>query len=105
MGVADPAVMVRVDDPVPGAAMEVGLKLAVAPVGKPDALNAIAESKLPEMAVLIVLAPDEPWVTVTDVGEAVIENDDVPDPAVNSLIKPEFGVPHPVSRSKPVTAE
>ena len=105
MGVADPAVMVRVDDPVPGAAMEVGLKLAVAPVGKPDALNAIAESKLPEMAVLIVLAPDEPWVTVTDVGEAVIENDDVPDPAVRAAINPEFGVPHPVTRSKPVTAE
>ena len=99
MGVADPAVMVRVDDPVPGAAMEVGLKLAVAPVGKPDALNAIAESKLPEMAVLIVLAPDEPWVTVTDVGEAVIENDDVPDPAVRAAINPAFGVPHPVTRS------
>ena len=99
MGVVDPAVMVSVDDPAPGAAMEVGLKLAVAPEGKPEALNAMAESKLPEMAVVIVLVPDEPCVTVTDVGEAVIENDDVPDPAVRAAINPEFGVPHPVTRS------
>lgn len=99
MGVADPVVRVSVDEPDPGAAMEDGLKLAVAPVGKPDALNAIAESKLPEMAVVIVLVPDEPCVTVTVVGEAVIENDDVPDPAVRAAINPEFGVPHPVTRS------
>ena len=99
MGVVDPAVMVSVDDPAPGAAMEVGLKLAVAPEGKPEALNAMAESKLPEMAVVIVLVPEEPCVTVTDVGEAVIENDDVPDPAVRAAINPEFGVPHPVTRS------
>ena len=79
--------------------MEGGLKLAVAPEGKPDALNAIAELKLPEMAVLIVLVPDEPCATVTDVGEGVIENVDVPDPAVSALINPEFGVPHPVTRS------
>lgn len=99
VGVADPAVIVSVDDPVPGAAMEDGLKLAVAPEGKPDALNAIAESKLPEMVVVMVLVPDEPWVTVTEVGEAVIENVDVPDPAVRALIKPELGLPHPVTRS------
>ena len=99
MGVVDPAVMVKVDDPVPGAAMEDGLKLAVAPVGKPDALNAIAESKLPEMVVVMVLVPAEPWVTVTEVGEAVIENVDVPDPAVRALINPELGLPHPVTRS------
>jgi len=99
VGVADPTVMVSVDDPVPGAEMEDGLKPAVAPVGKPDALNAIAESKLPEMVVVMVLVPDEPWATVTEVGEAVIENVDVPDPAVRALINPELGLPHPVTRS------
>jgi len=45
---------VSVDEPFPGAAIEDGLKLAVAPAGRPDALSAIAELKLPEIVVAIV---------------------------------------------------
>ena len=77
-----------VDDPLPGAAIEVGLKLAEAPEGKPDALNEIAELKLPEIAVVIVLVPDDPCVTVTDVGEADMLNDPVPPPQLGNLNVP-----------------
>ena len=52
--------------------MDVGLKPAVAPVGRPEALSAVAESKPPETAVVIVLVPLPPWTMVNDVGEAEI---------------------------------
>ena len=54
VAVALPARTVSIDEPLPGAAIEDGLKLAVAPAGKPDALSAIAELKLPEIVVVIV---------------------------------------------------
>ena len=50
--------MVIVAEPLPGAAMAAGAKLAVAPAGKPVADSASEELKLPTMAVLIVEAPD-----------------------------------------------
>ena len=68
--VPDPTEIVRIEEPEPGAAMDAGLKLAVAPEGRPEALNAIAESKPPETAVVIVLAPSAPWSIVSEVGEA-----------------------------------
>ena len=46
-----------VDDPEPGAAMDVGLKLTVTPDGWPLALRAIAESKPPETLVVMVEVP------------------------------------------------
>ena len=61
---------VNVDVPEPGAAMDVGLKLAVTPVGAPDAVSAIAELKPPDTAVLMVEAPLLPCATETEVGEA-----------------------------------
>ena len=63
-------VMVMVEVPDPGAAMEVGLKLTVTPAGWPLALKAIAELKPPETLVVMVEAPLAPCATETEVGEA-----------------------------------
>ena len=49
--------MVIVDDPEPGAAIEVGLKLTVTPLGWPEADKAIAALNPPEMAVAIFDVP------------------------------------------------
>ena len=54
------AVNVSVELPLPGAAIEVGLKLAVTPAGRPEADNEIAELNPPLTVVEIVLLPDEP---------------------------------------------
>lgn len=61
---------VKVDVPEPGAAIDVGLKLAVTPVGAPDAARAIAELKPPDTAVVMVETPLLPCTTETEVGEA-----------------------------------
>ena len=45
------------DLPEPGAAMELGEKLMVTPVGSPVAERAMAESKPPETAVVTVAVP------------------------------------------------
>ncbi|MGH9762690.1 MAG: hypothetical protein ACREAC_17855, partial [Blastocatellia bacterium] len=60
VGVAAPAVTVIVVDPDPGPPIDVGLKVAVAPEGKPDAENEIAELKPPDMEVEIVEVPEVP---------------------------------------------
>jgi hypothetical protein len=65
------AVKVRVELPLPGAAIEVGLKLAVTPAGRPEADNEIAELNPPLTEVEIVLLPDVPWATDKLVGEAL----------------------------------
>ena len=62
--------MVIVDVPEPGAAMGVGLKPTVTPVGWPLADKAIAELKPPETMVVIVDVPLLPCTTETEVGEA-----------------------------------
>jgi hypothetical protein len=54
------AVNVRVELPLPGAAMEAGLKLAVTPVGNPEADRETAELKPPLTVVEIVLTPELP---------------------------------------------
>ena len=46
--------------PEPGTAIDEELNAAVTPVGRPDAVNAIAELKPPETAVVIVLVPLAP---------------------------------------------
>jgi len=62
-----------VDVPEPGAAMEVGLKLTVTPVGWPVADKAMAELKPPTTAVVMVEVPLLPCTTETVVGEAEME--------------------------------
>ncbi len=70
VAVEDPTEIVIVDEPAPGAAIDEGLKLAVAPDGNPDAERAIAELKLPESVVLMVDVPELPRRIVNDDGEA-----------------------------------
>jgi hypothetical protein len=51
------ALNVSVELPLPGAVIEVGLKLAVTPAGKPEAESATAELKPPLTDVEIVAWP------------------------------------------------
>jgi len=62
---------VRVELPLPGAAMEAGLKLAVTPDGNPEADNDKAALNPPLTAVEIVLLPELPCATERLVGEGV----------------------------------
>lgn len=96
--------MVAADVPDPGAAIEVGLKVTVTPVGWPVAERATAESNPPEMVEVMVDEPLAPCATETVLGEA--ESAKVGDAApASALIKPlPFGLPHPVARSKPTVA-
>jgi hypothetical protein len=67
--------IVRVEEPEPGAAIDVGLKLAVAPAGKPEAESDKAELKLPDIVVVIVAAPAPPAVTARlDGAEAITKS-------------------------------
>jgi hypothetical protein len=51
---------VRVELPLPGAAIDVGLKLAVTPEGKAEVESEIAELNPPLTVVEIVLLPELP---------------------------------------------
>ena len=70
--VVEATVKVTVEEPEPGAAIEVGLKPTVTPVGAPDDVSAITELNPPETAVVIFEVPLLPAVTVTAVGDAEI---------------------------------
>jgi hypothetical protein len=61
--------MAMFEVPEPGAAMDVGVKLTVTPVGCPVANKATAELNPPEMATVTVDLPASPR-TVTDAGDA-----------------------------------
>jgi len=67
------AVKVSVELPLPGAAIDVGLKLAVTPLGSPEIESATDELNPFETEVEIVLVPEPelPCVTVKLVGEAL----------------------------------
>lgn len=65
------AEIVIVELPVPGAAMEAGLKVAVTPEGRPDADRVIAELKPPVAVVETVLLAALPWFMLTAAGVAV----------------------------------
>ena len=62
--------MVIVEVPSPGAAIDVGLKLTVTPLGAPEADREIAEANPLAMVLVIVDVPLEPCGTMTEVGEA-----------------------------------
>ena len=70
MGVVETVVRVRLEVPPPGAAMDAGLKAAVAPEGRPEALKAMAELKPPVTAVVMTLVPEDPWLTLSAAGAA-----------------------------------
>ena len=52
--------MVSVEEPDPGAAIEAGLNAALAPLGRPEALRETALLNPPETAVLMVDEPEAP---------------------------------------------
>ena len=65
------AVNVNVELPLPGAAIDVGLKLAVTPAGNPETESDTAELKPPLTVVEIVLLPEVPCNTERLAGEAL----------------------------------
>jgi hypothetical protein len=67
----DATVKVAVELPLPGAAIEAGLKPTVTPVGAPLADNAIAELNPFSPAVVIVEVPVDPCAAVAAVPEIV----------------------------------
>jgi hypothetical protein len=67
-----PTVMVMVEVPAPGAAMLLGLKLTVVPVGVPEADRLIAPLNPPLMVVVMVDVPALPCNTLSDVGAAAM---------------------------------
>jgi hypothetical protein len=89
-----------VDEPEPGAAMEVGLKVTVTPLGWPLAESAMAELNPPDTVVLMVELPPWPCCTETEPGDAKMLNDGVDEePPVSAAINPALGLPQPVTRS------
>ena len=100
VAVVEATAMVMVEVPEPGAAMEVGLKLTVTPVGWPLADKAIAELKPPETAVVMVDVPLLPCTTETEAGEAEMVKLGDDESGARALIRlAPFGLPQPVSRS------
>jgi hypothetical protein len=62
-----------VDEPLPGAAIDVGENETVTPDGWPEADSAIALLNPFSADVVIVELPEFPWTTETDPGEAESE--------------------------------
>jgi len=61
--------MVKVDVPDPGDAMEPGLKVAVSPLPRPEA-DKVTAALIPVATVVIVAVPDELLSMVSEVGDA-----------------------------------
>ena len=94
-----------VEVPDPGAAIDDGVKLTVTPLAL-EAVRATAELKPPEIDDVMVKFADPPRLIETLVGEAVIAIDGIwVVPLVSAVISAGFGLPQPVTRSYPVTAE
>jgi len=101
VAVVEPTVKVAVDEPEPGAAMGLELKLTVTPVGAPDALRVTAASKPLATADVMEDVPVLPCTTETELCDADRLKDGVgdDDPA-SAVIEPlPFGLPQPVARS------
>lgn len=82
-----PTLTVIVDVPVPGAAIEVGLKVTVCPLPCPEADKVIAELKPPETIVVIVAVPDEFLSTEIELGDAeMVKPADTPDVTVRETV-------------------
>ena len=94
-------VKVIVEVPDPGAGMVLGLNFAALML----AVRAIDELNPPETVVVIVDVPVLPRVIVSLFGLALMVKSALPPPAVNELISvAPFGLPQPVTRSKPGVA-
>src|SRR6202021_1013109 len=105
-----PTVTFMVDEPEPGAAMELGVKVTVWALPCPVAEKLIAELKPPETAVVIVADPEPLRETVIAVGDAlrvklglVLTGVTVKVTVVVSVVPPE--VPFTVMVYAPVAVE
>ena len=67
-----PTAIVMVDEPEPGAAIGLGLKLTVVPVGAPLADRLMALLKPPLTVVVMVEVPWAPCARLTEVGAALM---------------------------------
>ena len=94
-----------VNEDVPDPVIDVGLKVAVTPAGRPLAVRATAELKPSTTVLVIVELPLLPCTTETDAGEADSVNVGLVDVGASALISPALGLPQPVTRSYPVVAE
>ena len=94
--------MLIVEDPVP--VIEVGLKPTVTPVGRPEAVNETGELNPPLTVLVMVELPEWPCTMVTDDGDAESEKPATGRPE-SAAMRAGFGLPQPVTRSYPVTAE
>jgi hypothetical protein len=56
-----------------GGVTDDGLKVPVAPVGRPEIVRLTAELKLFMDVMVMVEVPDAPWIIVSEVGEAEME--------------------------------
>jgi len=100
VAVVDATAKVIVELPEPGAAIDVGLKLTVTPVGWPDADKATAELKPSNTVVVTVDVPLLPCITDTELGDAEMVKVGVVEVGASALIRPvPFGLPQPVTRS------
>lgn len=100
----DPTVMVMLVLPEP--VIEFEPKVTVTPVGCPEADKVIAESKPLRAVVVMLEEPLLPCTTETEVGDAEMVNVGELEAGARALIRfTPFGLPQPVTRSKPVVAE
>jgi hypothetical protein len=98
------AVNVSEELPEPGDAIDVGLKLAVTPLGRPLADSDTAEFRS-EAVVVIVTEALLPSATDAEPEDETDSEGCCVDDPVSAANRPAFGLPHPVTRSYPVTAE
>lgn len=102
--VVEATVKVAVTLPVP--VIEEELKPTLTPEGAPEAERVTAELNPLETVLVIVEVPLLPAATESDAGEAErLKDGDVLDEPVSAAMRPLLGLPHPVTRSYPVTAE
>ena len=95
--------MFIVDEPAP--VIEDGLNPTVTPAGCPEAESVTAELKPPLTVLVMVEVPEFPCSTVTDDGDAERLNPAVWVVPASVPMSAGLGLPHPVTRSYPVTAE
>lgn len=91
---------------VPAPVIEVGLKATLTPEGCPLAVRAIEELNPPVTVLVIVEFPEPPCAIETDPGEGERLKPGPDNVSANVLSRPlPLGLPQPVAKSYPATAE
>ena len=102
-------VVVTVNVEVPDPVIDVGLKLAVTPLGEPMRFAeraTVPVKPLPAVSEMVAVPGAPPGVRFRVLGAAAnVKNGFTVDTGASALIMPSpFGVPQPVTMSKPVAA-